>query len=200
MALEPAWVWAILSASEALAVRQAVQSFRAPSRLLDQGDGVREAKEDGYSGSATTALADLTERVGDLRAPAQETEDGLIEPQPVADILAMTDIRQEVKRVTTAFEEAVDARRCARRCRGIYIALGVTLLPVILLIPVPLWPHLSNKGDDAILTGASLHVANTLLGVAVVVSLVLFGLSIRAEHLFAKSLVANRPDNARIGS
>jgi hypothetical protein len=200
MALDPGWVWAILTGSEALAGQQMVRSFRAPGRFVDAGDGIRQAKADGYAGHVTQALSALTERVIDVREPGHETEDGPVEPQPVADVLARTDLLQEVDVVIAAFEEAVDAKRCCRRCRHVHLALGATLLPVMLLLPIPLWPYLERPRGEDLLNGGVLHAADTVLALAIVASLILFFISIWAENALSTALQAQKPDRARIGS
>jgi hypothetical protein len=118
----------------------------------------------------------------------------------VADVLESTELLEEIAGVTDVFERAVDARRCTRRCRHIHIALGSALLPVMLLLPVPFWPHLATGHRSHLLSGTTEHAANTVLGVLILASLTLFALSILAENSLANSVEKHRPDNARIGS
>lgn len=200
MALDPTWVWGILTASEALAGKQIVHSFRAPARFRENRQDVRQAKADGYSGQATTALSALTERVISFREPRHETEDGVVEAQPIADVLASTQLHKEVDIVTLAFEGAVEAKRCTRRCRHIHLGLGSCLVPVMVLVPIPLWPYLDKGPNDDLVTGVTLHVAITVLAIFVAASLILFLVSVWAENMLEKSLDAQKPDRARIGS
>lgn len=197
MVLDPTWVGGILVALEAGAGRQAVQSFRARSRFPDRRDDVRQSKSDGYAGRVTQSLSAMTQRVIDVRVPERTDEDGTTPAQAIGDVLARADVHEEIEAVIDAFEDAVNARRCARRCRQVHRGLGGTLVSTMLLMPVPFWPYVA---DAYILTGTWLHVTNTLLAVTSLASLGLFAGTISAEGALTEALLAQKPDHVRIGS
>lgn len=198
MSLDPTWVWGVLVAGEGLATRQAVVSFRATARFRDRSPEVRQAKEDAYSGVVTEAISELIERTIAFRDPGHETEDGYVEPQPIADVLASTELQDEIASATHAFEEAVDARRKTRRCRFVHLGLGCALIPTMLVMPVVFWPHLDQKKQRLVELSLQ-HAANTIFVLALAASLILFGLTLRFESQRANALEAHQPDRARVG-
>jgi len=195
--LEPAWVGGILVAAEAAALRQLIVCFRAPGRYPDRRPDVERSIQDGYSYGLTAKLALVIRRVTELRQPAHETEDGEVEAEPIEDVLARADLFEECEQLTDALEVATAARTACRRCRSMQLAQGFALIPVILLLPVPLWPAIA---DAYLLRGGWLHVASTLLVVAAAAVLALFALAIRADNELDKALVAQAPRRERIGA
>jgi hypothetical protein len=193
--LDAAWA-TVLVAAEAAALRQATTCLRAPGRYSARRDEVQQSVEDGYSYTLTPRLSSVVQRVFDRRRPERETEDGVVPAEPIADVLASADLYDECDELVDALRETVDARWCSRRCVVIQVAEGVAVLVIMLLLPVALWPPLT---DDHLVTGSLLHVSNTVLGIAAVAATVLFFAAIWADNAFDKALVQHKPRRERIG-
>lgn len=196
MALDPAWIWAVLVGVEVTGARKVVQCMHAGGRYRDNRDDVRDSVRDGYTYRLTESLAEVIRQVDGLREPAHETEDGWVEATPIEDILDTADLHAEKRQLQVALEEAIRARACARRCRGVDYSLGAALVPVLLLVPIPTWPLVADRD---ILTGGWLYVILTLIAVFAVASLVLFILEIRAENDLEVALGEQGPSRERIG-
>jgi hypothetical protein len=197
VALDPAWLGALLAGVEAAAFRQLVVCLRAPGRYTDDRSDIRRSIEDGYAYGLTAQLSRVVERVLELRAPGGETEDGSVEPEPIEDVLARADLTSDCNRLADALEEVTEAKAAARRCRAIQLAEAVALIPAMLLLPIPVWPTIA---DAHILTGALLHVANTVLAVSALAAGILFFMSIWADNVLDKALVSQAPRRERIGA
>lgn len=197
MALDPTWVGGVLVAVEAAALRQLIVCLRSPGRYPEGRRDVQGSVDDGYAHALTAKLASVIQHVTDLRQPAHETEDGEVEEERLEDVLARADLYDQCKQLTDALELAATARTANRRCRSVQLAEGFVLIPVILLLPVPLWPAIA---DAHILTGGWLHVANTLLAIAGAAVLTLFAVAIWADNELDKALVAQAPKRERIGA
>lgn len=195
MGLDPGWL-TLLLAVEGGALTQTVICFRAPGRYPDRRRDVEDAVEEGHANHLTSALGDVIRRVDDLREPAHDTEDGFVEAQPIEDVLASADLHDDCETLRRALDHANGAVHCVRRCRRLYLALGVALIPAMLLFPVFLWPEVSG---EHIVKGAALHVALTVLVIASLTALVLFIATIRADNELDKSLVEQAPRRDRIG-
>jgi hypothetical protein len=196
VALDPAWIWAVLAGVELAGARKVVQCMHARGRYPDKRQDVRDSVRDGYTYRLTESLAEVIRQVDGLREPAHETEDGWVEATPIEDILATADLHAEKEQLQLALEDAIRARACARRCRGLDYGLGAALVPVLLLVPIPAWPLVADRD---IVTGGWLYVILTLIAVFAVASLVLFVLAIRAEDDLQVALLEQGPSRERIG-
>ena len=195
MGLDPAWA-TLLVAAEGAALRQVTICFRAPGRYAARRDDIDQSVEDGYSNTLTRRLGTVIQRVFDIRRPERETNDGTVPAEPIEDVLASADLFDECEELADALQLTLDARICATRCVRLQVAEGFALCAVMLLLPIALWQPLT---DDRLLTGAPLHVVNTLLALAAVAAAALFMSAIWAENALDRALVRHQVVDEHIG-